>query len=235
MQQGGAAALLLSRRAAELSDLLQLYLIRHGETAWSLTGQHTGTTDIELTLRGEEEARALAPWLRKQGPFNHILSSPALRARQTCAMAQLGDTPEIKPDLAEWNYGDYEGQRSTDIQKARPDWNLWRDGCPHGETPSHVTERADRLLTRLRTLAGNIALFSHGQFGPALAARWIGMPMIEGQHFALSPASISILGHETGHGSVPCGMRSTTQYRPALACGRNVLGLSINASTCSAV
>jgi broad specificity phosphatase PhoE len=185
-----------------LSAALQLYLIRHGETAWSITGQHTGFTDIALTPHGEEEARALAPCLRTI-QFTRILASPLRRARQTCELAGLGPEAEMEPDLVEWNYGDYEGKRTVDIQEGRPGWNVWRDGCPHGETPADISDRADRLLARLRDLSGQVALFSHGQFGSALAARWIGLAVIEAQHFALSPASISILAHEAGHPRVP--------------------------------
>lgn len=176
--------------------------MRHGETDWSVTGRHTGRSDIALTPRGEDEARELAPWLRTI-PFTHVLSSPALRARQTCALSGLGAGIEIDPDLAEWDYGDYEGKRSVDIQRERPAWNVWRDGCPHGETPTQVSARADRMLARLLRLDGNVALFSHGQFGSVLAARWIGLPVVEGQHFALGPASLSILGAEPDHPQVP--------------------------------
>jgi len=177
---------------------LQLYLVRHGETAWSLTGQHTGRTDLGLTAHGEDHARALAPRLREI-EFDRVLMSPSLRARQTCELAGLGARSLIEPDLAEWDYGDYEGQRSADIRKAHADWNVWRDGCPHGETPDELSARVDRLIRRLCELRDNVALFSHGQLGAALAARWIGLPLIAGQHFALHPASISILGHEPTH------------------------------------
>jgi len=176
--------------------------MRHGETAWSITGQHTGLTDIALTPHGEDEARALAPRLRTMH-FTKILTSPLLRARQTCELAGFGGAGEIDPDLVEWNYGDYEGKRTVDIHEERPGWNVWRDGCPHGETPANISDRADRLLARLRELSGRVALFSHGQFSSALAARWIGLAVIEAQHFALSPASISILAHEAGHPMVP--------------------------------
>jgi probable phosphoglycerate mutase len=185
-----------------LSASPHLYVIRHGETAWSITGQHTGFTDLALTAHGEDEARALAPFLRTIH-FTHVLASPLLRARQTCALAGLGVLEQIEPDLAEWDYGDYEGRRTVDIDHERPGWNVWRDGCPHGETPIRISERADRLLARLRALCGNIALFSHGQFGAAVAARWIGLAVLEAQHFALGPASISILGVENGHPTVP--------------------------------
>ena len=181
-----------------MTNPLQLYLVRHGETAWSLTGQHTGRTDLGLTAHGEDQARALAPRLRGI-EFDRVLVSPRLRARQTCELAGLGARSLIEPDLAEWDYGDYEGQRSADIRKEHADWNVWRDGCPHGETPDELSARVDRLIQRLSELRGNVALFSHGQLGAALAARWIGLPLIAGQHFALHPASISILGHEPTH------------------------------------
>jgi len=177
-------------------------LIRHGETAWSITGQHTGLTDIVLTARGEEEARALAPHLRTV-QFTQILTSPLQRARQTCELAGFGAAAAVERDLVEWNYGDYEGKRTVDIQGERHGWNVWRDGCPHGETTANISDRADRLLSHLREASGNVALFSHGQFGSALAARWIGLAVLEAQHFALGPASISVLAHDAGHPSVP--------------------------------
>jgi broad specificity phosphatase PhoE len=175
-----------------------IHLIRHGETAWSLTGQHTGITDIPLTAPGEDEARALGLHLREI-PFARVLTSPRIRARQTCALAGLEAEAEIEPDLAEWDYGDYEGRRTVDIREERPGWNIYRDGCPHGESPAQVAGRADRLIARLRAMHGNIALFSHGQFGSVLAARWIGLPVADGQHFPQGPASLSILGYEAGH------------------------------------
>lgn len=185
-----------------LSESLQLYLIRHGETAWSITGQHTGLTNIALTAHGKEEAQALVPYLRTVH-FTRTLTSPSRRAQQTCDLAGLAAEAQLEPDLVEWNYGDYEGKQTLDIHQAQPGWNVWRDGCPHGETPENVSDRADRLLARVRALSGNVALFTHGQFGSALAARWIRLAVIEAQHFALSPASISILAHETGHPMVP--------------------------------
>ena len=188
-----------------MSGLLQLYLIRHGQTAWSLTGQHTGCTDLALTAQGEVEARELAPRLQKVH-FSRALSSPALRAQRTCELAGLGSACEIDTDLREWNYGDYEGMRSIDIRRDRPDWNLWRHGCPNGDTPAQVAARADRVLARLRVSDGDVALFLHGQFGAALAVRWIGLPLINGEHFPLRPAAIGILGSEPGHAPVPAIM-----------------------------
>jgi broad specificity phosphatase PhoE len=175
--------------------LPRIYLIRHGETGWSLSGRHTSRTDIPLTARGEEEARGLGQRLQDI-PFGRVLTSPRQRARQTCELAGLGAAAKIEPDLVEWDYGDYEGQHSADILKARPDWNLFRDGCPNGETPARVSDRADRLIARLRALEGNVVLFSHGHFGRVLAARWIGLPVIEAQRFLLDTASFGILDCE---------------------------------------
>ena len=183
-------------------DSLRLYLIRHGETEWSLSGRHTGRTDIALTRNGEGEARELGKRLLDI-PFAHVLSSPLRRALQTCELAGLDQVPEMEPDLAEWDYGDYEGRRSADIRIQRPDWNVYRDGCPGGEIPEQVSARADRLLARLRRLEGNIALFTHGQIGSALAARWIGLALGEAQHLALGTASLSILALDPHHPGVP--------------------------------
>jgi len=184
------------------ANVPRLYFIRHGETAWSLSGQHTSRTDIPLTEQGEQEARRLKERLRT-ATFAQVFTSPRRRARRTCALADLAAGAVIEPELAEWDYGDYEGRRSVDIYQERPNWNLFRDGCPGGETPAQVSDRADRLIARLRALDGNIALFSHGQFGCVLAARWIGLPIIEGPHFLLSTASLSILGYEPHHPGVP--------------------------------
>jgi broad specificity phosphatase PhoE len=173
----------------------RLYLVRHGETAWSLSGQHTGRTDIPLTEQGENDARKLAGRLRAV-KFSRVFTSPLQRARRTCELAGLNEVAEIEPDLTEWNYGDYEGQRPGDIRKERPDWNVFQVGCPRGESTAQVSERADRLIAWLRMLKGNIAIFSHGHFGRVLAARWIGLPVGQAQHFLLSTASLSILGYE---------------------------------------
>ena len=177
---------------------LRLYLIRHGETEWSLSGQHTGRTDLSLTARGEDQARALQPMLRAI-PFDRVLTSPARRARRTCALAGLGGPAEIEPDLAEWDYGEYEGRTSRDIRRDRPGWSVFRDGCPGGESVEAVTLRADRLITRVAALSGNVALFSSGQFGCGLAARWIGLPVLQAQHLILGTASISVLACNPAH------------------------------------
>jgi probable phosphoglycerate mutase len=178
--------------------MLRLYLVRHGETEWSLSGRHTGRSDIPLTAHGEVEASDLRRWLTHV-QFSAVLTSPLQRARQTCELAGLAAAAEIEPNLEEWDYGDYEGRRTVDIRKERPGWDVFRDGCPHGEAPSQVSDRADRLIARLRALSSNVALFSHGQFGCVLVARWIGLPVIHGQHFSFGPARLSILSHDRDH------------------------------------
>lgn len=179
-----------------------IFLIRHGETAWSLTGQHTSHTDLPLTAAGEAEARALGDRLRGVR-FARVLSSPLQRARRTCALAGLGDNAEVEPDAREWEYGDYEGLRIADIRRDRPDWNIFRDGCPHGETPAGVTARIDRLIARLRTTGGPIALCSHGHLGRAFAARWLGLPIEDARHFVLGTASVSVLGYDHDRADEP--------------------------------
>ncbi len=181
-----------------MSQPLQIYFIRHGETAWSLTGQHTGLTDLPLTPHGEVMARQLAPTLAGIA-FSLVLASPRLRAQTTCELAGLSAKAQTEPNLAEWDYGAYEGLRTADIHARRPEWDVWEDGCPGGETPADLAERADLVIARLRDCSGNVALFTHGQFGRALAARWIGLPVAQGKHFSLDPASISILSFESAH------------------------------------
>ncbi|HXQ80924.1 MAG TPA: histidine phosphatase family protein [Opitutaceae bacterium] len=182
--------------------LPQVYLVRHGATTWSKDGRHTGRTEIPLTEQGEKNARGLAARLGPVG-FSHVFTSPRLRARRTCELAGLGEAAEIEPDLAEWDYGDYEGKRSADVLKARPDWILFRDGCPGGESPAQVSGRADRLIARLRALEGNVALFSHGHFGRVLGARWIGLPLTDAALLLLDTASLSVLGFEHGNPASP--------------------------------
>ena len=193
---------------------LQLYLIRHGETEWTLSHQHTGRTDLPLTAHGEDEARELGRYLTSIA-FTHVLTSPLKRAQQTCQLVGVGQEPEIEPDLAEWDYGDYEGKRTEDIHKVRPNWNVFEDGCPGGETPTQVSDRADRLIGRLRRLSGSVALFSHGQFGAAFAVRWIGLPVVNGQHFSLGEASLSILSDDPHHPEVPVIALWNAEYQKA--------------------
>lgn len=181
---------------------LRLHLVRHGETEWSVSRQHTGRTDIPLTARGEDEARQLAPRLRTV-KFSRIFTSPLQRARQTCELAGLNASAEILEDLAEWNYGDYEGLRTADILGMRADWAIFRDGCPGGESAAEIGARVDRCIAYLRTLHGNVALFTHGHLGCVLATRWIGLPLIEAQHFPLATASLSILADDPHHPGVP--------------------------------
>lgn len=178
------------------SPPLNIYLVRHAETEWSLSGQHTGRTDLPLTSHGEETALELRPFLTQLN-FCRVLTSPRLRAIKTCELAGLGEKSEIEVDLSEWNYGYYEGLRSVEIRHTRLDWSIWLHGCPGGESPDLASDRADRVIARLCRLSGNVALFSHGQFSRVLAARWLGLPSREGRIFAMDPASVSVLGYET--------------------------------------
>ncbi len=173
---------------------VRIYLIRHGETAWSLSGQHTGRTDIPLTENGERKARLLGETLRALR-FSRIWTSPLSRARRTCELAGLS-AAEINQDLAEWDYGEYEGLTSDEIRKARPDWSIFNDGCPGGESVAQISERADRVIAQVKGFTGNVALFSHGHMLRAFAATWIGIPLAKARHLMLDTASISILGYE---------------------------------------
>lgn len=178
-----------------MSDLPFVCLARHGETAWSLSGQHTGLTDLPLTARGEADARTLAPRLQGMS-FAQVFTSPLQRASRTCELAGFGDRAERDPDLVEWDYGDYEGVRSVDIRKDRPDWQLFRDGCPGGETLAQIGARADRVVARVRAVDANVLLFSSGHFLRVLAARWLGLDAGAGALFVLDTASVSMLGYE---------------------------------------
>jgi broad specificity phosphatase PhoE len=177
-------------------ELPVLYIARHGETAWSLTGQHTGLTDLPLTEHGERTAILLRDRL-KGLTFAKVFTSPLQRARRTCELAGFGAVAEVDPDLLEWNYGQYEGRRSVEIHAERPDWNLFRDGCPGGEMPYQVAVRADRVVNRVRAIQGIVLLFSSGHFIRVLAARWLGLePSVNSRYFMLSTASVSALGYE---------------------------------------
>ncbi len=173
----------------------RVFLARHGETAWTVSGQHTGLTDLPLTERGEQNARRFAQRLAGV-PLARVFTSPLLRARRTCELAGFGDRCEVDNDLVEWNYGQYEGLRTDDILKHNPGWQLFRDGCPGGETVAQVGARADRVLARLRAVGGDVLLFSSGHFLRVLAARWLGMEPAGGRYFTLSTASLSTLGYE---------------------------------------
>jgi len=174
---------------------LRLFFMRHGETEWSLTGQHSGRADIPLTQNGEDEARQLGNRIRIF-PFEHVLTSPLQRARRTCELAGLSRDAKVDADLIEWDNGDYEGRTPADIVATRPGWNLFRDGCPNGEMPEEISARADRLIQRLTKLDGNVALFSHSHLGRILAARWIGLSVEQAQPLLLNTASLSILCYE---------------------------------------
>ena len=171
------------------------YLARHGETAWTLTGQHTGRTDIPLTERGESNARRLGERLKRL-TFARVFTSPLRRAVRTCELAGFAEAATVDPDLVEWNYGEYEGRRTAEIRLERPDWQLFRDGCPGGEMPDEVGVRADRMVSRVRAAQGDVLLFSSGHFLRVLAARWLGLEPGAGRFFLLSTASLSALGYE---------------------------------------
>jgi probable phosphoglycerate mutase len=176
-------------------SLPTIYLARHGETAWSITGQHTGITDLPLTERGERNAQRLGKRLSGQ-VFAKVFTSPLKRAVRTCELAGFGSFAEVDPNLVEWNYGDYEGLQTVQILKKNPDWHLFRDGGPHGESPGQVGARADAALARLRGIQGDVLIFSSGHFLRVLAARWLGLEVAAGRFFMLKTASLSALGHE---------------------------------------
>jgi broad specificity phosphatase PhoE len=172
-----------------------IWLARHGETEWSLSGQHTGLTDLPLTAHGEELARKLADRLKGMA-FAKVFTSPLQRARRTCELAGFAAVAETMPDLVEWNYGDYEGIRTWEIHAKRPDWQLFRDGCPGGESVDQVTARANRVIARLRAIDGDVLCFSSGHILRALAACWLGLGAAGGRYFVLSTTSLSALGYE---------------------------------------
>lgn len=172
-----------------------IYLARHGETAWSLSGQHTGLTDLPLTEHGEENARALGERL-KGLKFEQVITSPLRRATRTCELAGFGDAAQLDRNLVEWDYGQYEGLTTAQIHAQRPDWQLFRDGCPGGELPDQVATRADSILARLLPLGTDVLLFSSGHFLRVLAARWLATHVLDGRYLLLSTASVSALSYE---------------------------------------
>jgi broad specificity phosphatase PhoE len=173
----------------------EVVLVRHAETEWSRDGRHTGRTDLPLTERGRGAALALAPRLQ-QRTFERVLVSPARRARETCELCGLGGGAQVREDLLEWDYGDYEGRTTAEIQAGRPDWSLWRDGCPGGEDAALVGARADRVIAELRALDGEAAVFSHGHLLRVIGARWIALEPAAGARLGLSTAALCVLGYE---------------------------------------
>lgn len=175
--------------------LPKVYLVRHGETAWTLSGQHTGRTDIPLTERGERDARDLGARLRGL-TFTKVLTSPLQRARRTGELAGFGECMEPDPDVMEWDYGAYEGRRTLDIRAERPGWRLFEDGCPGGETLMEVSARADRVIARVRAHGGDVLVFAHRDILRILAARWVALPVLEARRLYLETASLSVLGYD---------------------------------------
>jgi len=172
----------------------KVYLLRHGETEWSLNGRHTGVTDIPLTEKGRMAAQLLRPILARE-TFALVLTSPLQRARETCELAGLGERANVEQDLMEWNYGEYEGLTTEQIRLTRPGWSVFRDGCPGGESPEQVGARADRILATVRAADGNAALFAHGHILRVVAARWIKLSANYGEHFLLDTATLNVLGY----------------------------------------
>ena len=178
-----------------MPSLPVVYLARHGETAWTVSGQHTGLTDLPLTERGERNARSLGERLRGL-TFAGVLVSPLQRAMRTCELAGFGAVCQVDRDLVEWDYGQYDGRRTPEIQAERPGWQLFRDGCPGGEMPDQVACRADRVIGRVRAIPGDVLIFSSGHFLRVLAARWLRLEPAAGRFFMLSTASLSALSYE---------------------------------------
>jgi broad specificity phosphatase PhoE len=172
-----------------------LWIVRHGETEWSLAGRHTGRTDLPLTAEGERQASTLGPILARRR-YALVLTSPLRRARDTCRLAGFGDVAQAEPDLAEWDYGRYEGKTSREIEESDPGWTIWTGFVPGGETGEEVAARADRVITRATSAAGDVLLFAHGHLLRVLAARWLGLSPSEGRLLGLDPATLGILGHE---------------------------------------
>jgi broad specificity phosphatase PhoE len=172
----------------------EVYLIRHGETEWSVNGRHTGLTDLPLTANGRRIASTLRHALAREH-FALVLTSPLQRARETCELAGFAGRAQVNRDLMEWNYGSYEGLTTTEIRALVPGWLLFRDGCPGGEKPDQVGARVDRLISHVRDVAGNVALFAHGHLFRVFAARWIGLPVSAGSNFLLDTATLNILGY----------------------------------------
>jgi len=172
-----------------------VWLIRHGETEWTVSRRHTGLTDLPLTAAGEDQARSLRNCL-KGASFEKVFCSPLQRAARTCELSGYGSVAEVDRDLVEWNYGDYEGEKRPQILAERPKWVIFRDGCPNGESPADIVARADRFLSRIRTINGSVAVFSSGHFLRVLIARWLGLNPSAGKYFKLGTATLTVLGYD---------------------------------------
>lgn len=181
---------------------LRVFVMRHGETQWSASGRHSGRVDIALTDNGRSEARKLGQRIA-DFKFSHVLMSPLERARHTCELAGCGEQAKIEPDLIEWDNGSYEGLTSEEVKATHPGWNLFRDGCPEGESPQQMSVRVDRLIKTLHTFTGDVAIFTHGHLGRVLAARWLGLPVEVGERFMLSTASLSLLDFHRDQSELP--------------------------------
>lgn len=181
----------------------RIFIVRHGQTDWSANGRHTSRTDLSLTESGREQAERLSQELRAE-TFALVLCSPLQRARETCELAGYGDAAEYCDDLKEWDYGRYEGLTTPQIRAQNPEWNLWRDGCPDGETPAEIGARVDRVLARVRSIAGDVVVFAHGHVLRVLTARWLQMEVAAGARFKLAAAGLSILGHERETQVIEC-------------------------------
>ncbi|MFQ5993082.1 MAG: histidine phosphatase family protein [Nitrospiraceae bacterium] len=179
------------------ADEQEIYLVRHGETEWTMSGQHTGVTDIPLTENGRKRAKLWQPVLARES-FALVLTSPLHRARETCELSGLGDKAAVDPDLVEWNYGEYEGLTPRQIHEKAPGWMIFTDGAPGGETPGQMGARVDRVIAKVRAANGNVAVFAHGHFLRVLAARWLGLPANDGRYFLLDPGTLSILSYYRG-------------------------------------
>jgi broad specificity phosphatase PhoE len=199
------------------TELPVVYLARHGETAWSAAGKHTGRTDLPLTERGEQNARRLGERLAGIR-FAKVFTSPLQRAARTCALAGFGDVADIDLDLVEWDYGEYEGRTTAEIRVRRPDWQLFRDGCPGGESPQQVGARADRVVSRVRAVQDDVLLFSSGHILRVLAARWLGVESAAGRFLLLDTSSLSALGYEHAFAQPVICLWNDTRAFPRLPC-----------------
>jgi broad specificity phosphatase PhoE len=231
--EGGSAKTLANAPDIEGNPLRrpqEIYLARHGETAWSLSGQHTGLTDLPLTRHGEENARRLGERL-KDFEFARVFTSPLQRAKRTCELAGFGSKAGIDADLVEWNYGEYEGLRTADIRAKRPDWQMFRDGFPGGESFDQIAARADRVVGRVRSIDGAVLLFSSGHFLRVLAARWLGLDARSARYFLLDTASLSTLTYELSQGQAAIGFWNDTHHIGA----KSVMGPSVEEQSLPAV